>query len=330
MKKTAILIVDDRPENLLTLESLLASPDLNIVQADSGNAALAHTFDHEFALILMDVQMPGMDGYETAALLRGNKKTRHIPIIFVTAAQKEEAHVFKGYGAGAVDYLFKPLQPDILNSKVHIFLDLYRQRILLEEKTRKLDAQVVELERLKRELEASNAKLKQLSSSDGLTHLPNRRYFDEMLTREWQRGIRDQTPLSLIMADIDHFKAYNDHYGHVAGDDCLKQVARQLQRSMSRAVDTVARYGGEEFAFILPDTDRGGGEHVAQRVLTDIQRLDIPHALSATADHITISIGVGTVVPSSALNESAFIDIADQALYLAKNAGRNRYEIKSP
>ena len=138
-------------------------------------------------------------------LLRGNKTTRHIPIIFVTASRKEEAHVFKGYGAGAVDYLFKPLQPDILNSKVRIFLDLYRQRILLEEKTRKLDAQVVELEKLKRELEASNAKLKQLSSSDGLTNLPNRRYFDEILRREWQRGIREQTPLSLIMADIDPF-----------------------------------------------------------------------------------------------------------------------------
>lgn len=326
MKKIAILIVDDRPENLLTLEALLSSPDLTIVQAQSGNEALSSTFDHEFALILMDVQMPDMDGYETAALLRGNTKTRHIPIIFVTASRKEEAHVFKGYGAGAVDYLFKPLNPDILNSKVRVFLSLYRQRILLEEKTRKLDAQVEELERLKRQLEDSNAKLKQLSSSDGLTNLPNRRYFDEILTREWHRGIRDQAPLSLIMADIDHFKAYNDHYGHVTGDDCLKKVANGLRLSMPRAIDIVARYGGEEFAAILPETDNAGGVHVARRMLDSIKQLAIPHARSTTADHVSISIGLGTVLPSGDMGESALIEMADQALYRAKDSGRNRYE----
>ncbi len=153
MKKISILAVDDRPENLLALETLLESPELEIVKAGSGDEALSKTIDHEFALILLDVQMPDMDGYETAELLRSVKKTSTIPIIFVTAANKEDYHVFKGYESGAVDYLFKPLEPVILTSKVRIFIELYKQRILLEEKTRELDAKVIELEALKLELE---------------------------------------------------------------------------------------------------------------------------------------------------------------------------------
>ena len=153
MKKISILAVDDRPENLLALENLLESPELEIVKAGSGDEALSKTIDHEFALILLDVQMPGMDGYETAELLRSVKKTSKIPIIFVTAANKEDHHVFKGYESGAVDYLLKPLEPVILTSKVKIFIELYKQRILLEEKKRELDAKVIELEALKFELE---------------------------------------------------------------------------------------------------------------------------------------------------------------------------------
>ena len=153
MKKISILAVDDRPENLLALETLLESPELEIVKAGSGDEALSKTIDHEFALILLDVQMPDMDGYETAELLRSVKKTSTIPIIFVTAANKEDYHVFKGYESGAVDYLFKPLEPVILTSKVRIFIELYKQRTLLEEKTRELDAKVIELEALKLELE---------------------------------------------------------------------------------------------------------------------------------------------------------------------------------
>ncbi len=153
MKKPCILIVDDRPENLLTLEQVLESPELDVIRAESGHEALEKTLDHKFALILLDVQMPIMDGYETATLLRGNKRTKNIPIIFVTAANKEEAHVFRGYGSGAVDYLFKPLATDVLTSKVKIFLELHNQRQLLEEKTKELDARVAELQTLKHELE---------------------------------------------------------------------------------------------------------------------------------------------------------------------------------
>ncbi|HCY85272.1 MAG TPA: diguanylate cyclase response regulator [Desulfobacteraceae bacterium] len=327
MKKPSILIVDDRPENLLTLEQVLESPDLDVVRAESGHEALEKTLDYEFALILLDVQMPVMDGYETATLLRGNKRTKNIPIIFVTAANKEEAHVFRGYGSGAVDYLFKPLAADVLTSKVKIFLELHNQRQLLEVKTRELDAKVAELEALKYELEESNEKLRQLSSLDGLTDLPNRRFFDETLVREWQRGRRKQTPLTLIIADIDHFKAYNDAYGHVIGDDCLKKVARGLDKSILRDVDIIARYGGEEFAAILPETDQDGGILIAERMLSTIRKLNITHEHSKTADHVTVSLGVATTIPSDSANATRLIQAADRALYTAKASGRNAFKV---
>jgi diguanylate cyclase (GGDEF)-like protein len=327
MRTISILIVDDRPENLLTLEQVLESPALNIVRADSGHEALEKTLDHEFALILLDVQMPVMDGYETATLLRGNKKTKNIPIIFVTAAHKERSQVFRGYGSGAVDYLFKPLEPDVLKSKVKIFLELYGQRRLLEEKTRELDAKVAELETLKYELEESNEKLRLLSSLDGLTDIPNRRFFDETMIREWQRGIRRQKPLSLILADIDHFKAFNDAYGHVIGDACLKKVAKGLGNSILREVDTIARYGGEEFAAILPETDEKGGILIIQRMLESIRNLKIDHMASPTADHITVSFGLSTMVPNADIRPTQLIESADRALYLAKDSGRNTYSI---
>jgi diguanylate cyclase (GGDEF)-like protein len=327
MKRISILIVDDRPENLLSLEMVLESPELNIVRANSGHEALERTLDHEFALILLDVQMPIMDGYETAALLRGNKKTKNIPIIFVTAATKESSQIFLGYGSGAVDYLFKPLEPAVLQSKVKIFLELYRQRRLLEEKTRELDAKVLELETLQHKLEASNEKLRQLSSLDGLTDIPNRRFFDETMAREWQRGIRNQKPLSLILGDIDHFKAFNDAYGHVEGDDCLKRVAKALGGSILREVDTIARYGGEEFAAILPETDEVGGVMIIERMLENIENLKIPHVASPTADHITVSFGLSTMVPDADISPTQLIESADKALYLAKNSGRNTYTI---
>lgn len=325
MEKATLLIVDDRPENLLALEQLLSSDDIEIVRALSGLEALEKTLDHQFALILLDVQMPDMDGYETAKLLRGNKRTSAIPIIFVTAALKDQDHVFRGYGSGAVDYLLKPLEPSVLQSKVKIFLELHRQRQLLEVKTKELDAKVAELEALQHELKASNEKLRLLSSRDGLTDLPNRRFFDETLEREWKRGLRDQTPVCLILADIDHFKAYNDSYGHVMGDDCLKQVGQRLASAPLRDVDTMARYGGEEFAVILPDTDISGGELIARRMLDFVSELNIEHNQSPTASHVTVSLGLNALVPSVTATPTALVASADKALYRAKASGRNRF-----
>ncbi|XPV76650.1 MAG: diguanylate cyclase [Desulfovibrio sp.] len=323
MKRVPVLIVDDRPENLLTLECLLESPELDIVRAESGQEALEKTLDYEFALVLLDVQMPGMDGYETAELLRGNKRTSNIPIIFVTAARKEREQIFKGYDSGAVDYLLKPLEPAVLNSKVGVFLELYRHKQELQNKTCELDAKIVELEELQQQLEESNEQLRLLSSLDGLTGLPNRRCFDEILDSEWQRSIRNGTSIGIILVDIDHFKKYNDTYGHIAGDHCLRQIGKALDRSLHRNVDIVARFGGEEFVAILPGTDMKGASLVAGRMQQTVEDLCIDHASSDTAKMVTVSIGVSAGFPASGDRASSLVDCADKALYEAKHCGRN-------
>ncbi len=161
-KKIDILAVDDREENLLAIESIIESDDINLTKATSGNEALSLMFDYDFALVLLDVQMPGMDGFETAELMRGSEKTRHIPIIFITAINKEKKHIFRGYDAGAVDYIFKPFEPDILLSKVNVFIDLYRQRNTLEELTRKLENTISELIDSREQLKLSEEKYKDI------------------------------------------------------------------------------------------------------------------------------------------------------------------------
>lgn len=328
MRKTPILIVDDRKENLLTLESLLDSPDLQLVRAESGNEALAKILDYEFALILMDVRMPGMDGYETAELMRGSARSRSIPIIFVTAARMDREHMFKGYDSGAVDYLFKPLEPQILKRKVGIFLELHLQRQQLEENTRELDAKILELEVLHKELEEKNAKLELLSSLDGLTGLFNRRYFDDNLLKEWKQAIRDSTWLSLLIVDIDYFKNYNDYYGHLEGDDCLRKVAQSLYEALLRPTDIIARYGGEEFTVILPNTGSEGAGEVAKRMMDAVARLDIVHKTSSVAETVTISIGVSSILPTRKSAVTSLLDRADKALYQAKAEGRNTFRIR--
>lgn len=323
MKKIPILIVDDRKENLLTLETLLDKPELELVRAESGNEALAKVFDYEFALILMDVQMPGMDGYETAELMRGSTRSKSIPIIFVTAARMDREHMFKGYDSGAVDFLFKPLEPQVLRSKVDVFLELHRQRQQLEGKTRELDAKILELEVLQKELEEKNERLEILSSLDGLTGLFNRRYFDDNLLKEWKQALRAGSSLSLLIVDIDHFKNFNDYYGHLEGDDCLRKVAQALYEALLRPIDIVARYGGEEFTAILPNTDVEGAEMVAKRMMDNVALLNIPHPASPVSEIITVSIGATTMIPTNDLAATSLLDYADKALYEAKETGRN-------
>ncbi|BDY03377.1 diguanylate cyclase response regulator [Ferrimonas sp. YFM] len=319
-----ILIVDDRPENLLTLEGLLEGFDAELVRATSGEQALAHTLDHDFALILLDVQMPGMDGFEVAELMRGNSKTKHIPIIFVTASYKASEHVFKGYESGAVDYLLKPLNPMMFRSKVGVFLELYAQREALSEKTQEFDRKLVELEELQQQLEETNEQLLMLSTTDGLTGLLNWRRFDELLNEEWKRGSRTQRSLSLVLMDIDHFKAYNDTYGHQLGDDCLREVASTLVKIPMRAMDKTSRIGGEEFAVLLPETDCSGAMEVANRIRECVDALNKPHRSSPTAENVTISVGVASMVPTLDDPARKLLEMADVALYEAKSEGRNR------
>lgn len=318
-----ILIVDDRQDNLLVLESLLEDMNCNIIKATSGNEALSLMLDHEFALVLLDVQMPDMDGFETAEFMRMNSKTRYLPIIFVTAISKEQKCIFKGYEMGAVDYLFKPIEPIILQSKVKVFLELYNQKRLVEEQTKLLELKVKELS----ELREANFKLESLSTLDGLTGISNRRSFDNYIDMSLKNCARSDKPISLIMADIDFFKDYNDNYGHLQGDDCLIKVAKTMASSVKRPLDFVARYGGEEFAVILPETDEEGAKVIAETIRKNVAELKIIHEHSSAAPYVTLSLGIETIIPKADYSVSELIENADKALYKAKQKGRNQYAI---
>lgn len=179
-------------------------------------------------------------------------------------------------------------------------------------------------------LKEANQWLEQLSSLDGLTGIPNRRTFDHALMREWYRSLRSENPLSLIMVDIDYFKKYNDTYGHMQGDECLKRVAHLLEKTINRSSDVIARYGGEEFAIILPDTDEKGAAIIAEEVRRNVEASHIPHRKSTISDWVTISVGVATIIPDHTMEQNELIVHTDQALYKAKKNGRNRVEIYRP
>ena len=290
-----ILIVDDVPTNVQILAQALNSL-YRIKVANNGIDALEIVQREQPDLILLDVMMADMDGFEVCRSLKASTNTDKIAVIFVTAKNAESDEEL-GLNLGAVDYITKPYVLPVVKARIRNHIRLKQQADLLES----------------------------LSLLDALTHIPNRRRFDETLVTEWRRAVRDETPLTLIMIDIDHFKQYNDHYGHGAGDICLQTVAKELSRCLVRPCDLVARYGGEEFVVILPDTAGEAGLQVAERLRERIENLGLPHAYSATAPVITISLGLATQLKMPEYFLPKMLnDAADNALYLAKADGRNR------
>ena len=294
-QRARILLVDDSSANLRILGEILAA-EYDILVATSGEAALEIAQDPEPPdLILLDVKMPGMDGYATCQILKESEQTRSIPVIFITAVEGSQAES-KGFELGAVDYITKPYAAPVVRARVRTHMALMQYTRLLEN----------------------------LAFLDGLTGIANRRQFDLELEKEWRRMMRRNAPLSLLMIDIDHFKAFNDHYGHGAGDECLRLVARSIAGVIKRPGDLAARYGGEEFAVILPDTDERGAAVVAESMLRAINALQIAHETSPVAGQVTISLGAASYVPQRHETPQGLINAADRALYLAKTAGRNQ------
>lgn len=292
--RATVLLVDDVPANLSLLSSILRE-DYRIQLATNGAKALELVATSAPDLILLDVMMPEMDGHEVCRRLKSNPDTRDIPVIFVTAQNQVEDEEL-GLTLGAMDYIHKPISPPIIKARV-------RNHIVLKLQT---DA------------------LKRLTLIDGLTKVPNRRHFDDSLDNEMQRALRTQHPLSLLMIDVDYFKPFNDHYGHGVGDTCLIRIAQAMQSQVSRPMDLLARYGGEEFVVLLPGTGLEGASTVAESLRRTVAALQIPHALSAVATHVTVSIGVASLAQSGPKSTSDLLRLADQALYRAKQAGRNQ------
>jgi len=295
-KKQQILIVDDVPANIQLLgNSLIDSNNLTITFATNGKSALESISKKQPDLILMDIIMPEMNGYELCKILKDDSKTMHIPIMFITAKSEDEDEYY-GFNLGAVDYITKPFNPKLVRARVENQLRLKRKTDLLEK----------------------------LSSIDGLTEIHNRRRFDETLSVEWARARRNQTFISLILIDIDYFKQYNDHYGHAEGDRCLQKVAQALNSSVKRPADFVARYGGEEFVVILPDTDLESALFMANKLRESITQQEIPHKGSLVSANVSISLGVATTVPQSDEKRDIIVETADKYLYEAKTSGRNQ------
>jgi diguanylate cyclase (GGDEF)-like protein len=290
-----ILIVDDAIENIQMLNHVLGE-EHDLLFALNGEKALELAHAQGPDLILLDAVMPGMDGYEVCAALRASPGAQDIPIIFVTALATPEDET-RALEAGAVDFITKPYNMAVVKARVRTHLTLKRQ---------------------------SDA-MRELTLTDALTGVANRRSFNDALANEWRRCSRAAAPMSIIMIDIDHFKNYNDAYGHQAGDTCLKAVASAMKHCASRPPDMLARYGGEEFVILLPNVAAPGAETVAQRILQEVRMLAIPHRMSTAGDIVTVSIGAATLAPCQGGNPESLIRSADSLLYQAKKDGRNRY-----
>lgn len=298
--KPTILIVDDMAANIAILSDLLKN-DYKIKVAISGEKALEIANAHERPdLILLDIMMPGMDGYEVCKNLKNNSWTSNIPVVFVTAMNEVKDEEY-GLNLGAVDYISKPFHPTIIKARVKNHIDLKLKNDMLEE----------------------------LSMVDGLTHIPNRRYFDEEYEKTYKESMRDNETLAVLMIDVDHFKAYNDHYGHGKGDDCLTKIAGALRAVLRRPADVVARYGGEEFVVLLKDIDESGAKKVAESLIEAVSAQGIPHEYSDAADHVTISVGMAFKDTECSFCKEDLLKYADDALYRAKRGGRNRFETNS-
>ncbi|NGZ84572.1 diguanylate cyclase domain-containing protein [Duganella aceris] len=291
-----ILVVDDAMENIQILHHALRD-EHEVLFAMDGETALQIALEQQPDLILLDAVMPGMDGYAVCAALRGSPRLQDIPIIFVTALIQPEDET-RALEAGAVDFISKPFNVAVVRARVRSQLTIKRQA----------DA------------------MRELSMTDGLTGVANRRSFNDTVDAEWRRCARAGMALSLIMIDIDHFKLYNDHYGHQAGDACLQQVSAAMKRCATRPQDLLARYGGEEFILLLPQEALDGTEVVAARILDEVRKLALPHAASPTAPHISVSMGLASAMPPiDSSDPSTLIRTADANLYRAKQTGRNRY-----
>ncbi|TVQ27582.1 MAG: diguanylate cyclase [Spirochaetaceae bacterium] len=303
--RQSLLIVDDEPVNIQALARLM-SEEFRVLVATSGETALDILSGSDLPdLILLDVKLPDIDGFEVCRRLKNDPRTSGISVIFVTALDST-GHEEAGFALGAVDYVSKPFHPVLVRARVRTHMRLKQKTDLLE----------------------------RLAKVDGLTDLPNRRQFEEQLDRELRRCARENLPLSVVYMDIDDFKSYNDHYGHGAGDDCLRRVARALKRAAGRPGDLVARYGGEEFVAVLPNTDRSGAAGVAEQFRSSVESLAIPHEYATAAGVVTLSLGLVAVqadaTRSTPAAQKELLEHADSALYDAKKAGKNRVAVYTP
>ena len=304
-----VLVIDDEKTARLVMRRAMERERYRVVLASNGKEGMEASLQLNPDIILLDAMMPVMDGFACCSALQDILGKDCPPILMITALE-DQASVDRAFEVGAIDYVTKPIHWPVLRQRV--------RRILAERWA------WMELYQLKEKLEVANRQLQRLACMDGLTGLHNRRHFDECLHREWKRMMREKAPLSLILCDIDFFKAYNDSYGHQAGDECIKQVADILRQCARRSTDFAARYGGEEFALILPNTEAIGAVQIAETIRSRIKARGISHVGSQVSQFLTLSLGVASLIPNRHCSAELLIRESDKALYKAKSTGRDR------
>ncbi|WP_342608349.1 diguanylate cyclase [Vibrio tritonius] len=296
-RKPVLLVVDDQPINIRAINEVFKD-ECDVLMATNGRSALQIAREQRPDLILLDIIMPEMDGYQVCQQLSLDSITADIPVIFVTAETEVNVEA-RGFEVGAVDFITKPFNPLIVRARVMNHLILKIQMDIM----------------------------KDMALIDGLTGLPNRRRFDQALLGDWNLCQREQKNVALLMIDVDYFKRYNDSYGHLAGDECLKSIARALQTSVRRTSDSSCRYGGEEFACLLPFTDHEGAVLCAENIINEVKNLNIEHKTSDVSSFVTVSIGIAVRTPTLDVQVEQLVKEADEALYTSKQTGRNKFTV---
>ncbi|MCW6036967.1 diguanylate cyclase [Spirulina subsalsa FACHB-351] len=332
-----ILIVDDTPENLRLLATMLEQQGYKVRKVITGEMALKVVEKTIPDLILLDIGLPKMNGYEVCQQLKTMPKVQDIPVIFLSAYNQVDQKL-QAFAVGGVDYITKPFHIAEVQARIATHLQLrllqkaYAQLVdELQEKNQKLqqkiqehEAEILRRHAVENALQIANKRLKDMAHYDSLTGIANRRKFDSIVTLEWRRMLKEKTPCSIILCDIDNFKPYNDTYGHQAGDDCLIKVAYSLKMQLKHSHDLIARYGGEEFIVLLPNTDQNGAFNVAETLRQAVFELKIPHCASSVVPYVTLSLGVATQIPDTQSRIENLIYKADKALYIAKSEGKNQ------
>jgi two-component system chemotaxis family response regulator WspR len=312
-----VVLVDDQPMIGEAIRRALAGePDIVFHYCSNGSAAVAAAEKIGPTVILQDLVMPDVDGLTLVRQYRANPATQNVPVI-VLSSKEDAAIKSEAFAADVDDYLVKLPDKVELIARIRHHSKGYLHRL-------QRDAAYQALSESQRQLVEMNLVLQRLGNADGLTGLNNRRYLDERISEEWKRAIRRQNCLSLLMIDVDDFKKYNDSYGHLAGDEVLKQVAEVILASLTRPTDLAARFGGEEFVVMLPDTPLAGAGQVGEKLCRKLEALQIPHSAASTGSWLTLSVGAASICPQASDVSADLLDEADRALYAAKRAGKNR------
>lgn len=295
-----VMVVDDSKTQRSIVSQYLKSMKCDIIECTSGDDALMKVAECVPDLIILDVEMPGLSGFDTCRAIRGFLQDIWVPIIYLTGRSNPE-DIVEGLSVGGDTYITKPVHEEVLHAIARAML---------------------RLSAIQADLLQANKELDEVAHYDVLTQVMNRRGYEDMLERLWKDHQRRKAPLSVLLMDIDHFKKYNDNYGHIKGDECLREVATILKNELKRPIDVIARYGGEEFVVLLPGTDKEGAKLVGERFIDAMKKASLPHEYSDTADFVTISIGTAQTQDDDSI--AGIVQRADKALYQAKESGRNQ------